>query len=68
VGILLREKTTSVKEARMGDQGGIIVLVLVLTIIYVLFPADVIPDAIPVVGWADDAVVVIGAGAIAASS
>jgi hypothetical protein len=45
VGILLKEKTTSVKEGRMGDQGGIIVLVLVLAIIYVLFPADVIPDA-----------------------
>ncbi len=39
--------------------------VLVLAILYIISPIDFIPDAIPVVGWVDDAAVAVGAGAIA---
>mgnify|MGYP000843938553 CR=1 FL=1 len=32
--------------------------IIVATLLYVLFPFDLIPDIIPVVGWADDAMMV----------
>ena len=38
-------------------------LILVLAILYILSPVDVIPDAVPVVGWVDDAAVGVSAGA-----
>ncbi|MBS3778108.1 MAG: DUF1232 domain-containing protein [Candidatus Thermoplasmatota archaeon] len=37
---------------------GIIIFVVVL--VYFLWPVDVIPDFIPVVGWIDDVLVLIG--------
>ena len=42
--------------------------VLVLAILYIISPVDLIPDAIPVVGWVDDVAVGAGAGAIALGS
>ncbi len=34
------------------------IFVFVLTLAYVVFPFDLIPDYIPVLGWVDDGVVV----------
>lgn len=48
----------------MRDNGfGTIVLILAL--LYIISPIDLIPDFIPVAGWADDLVVGLGAGAAA---
>ena len=33
------------------------VLILILSIAYVIFPFDVIPDFIPVIGWIDDGLI-----------
>ena len=38
-------------------------VILVLAILYILSPVDAIPDAVPVIGWVDDAAVGVGAGA-----
>ncbi len=38
--------------------------VLLLALLYIVSPIELIPDAIPVVGWADDVAVAAGAGAI----
>ena len=51
----------------MGNNG-FVVLVLVLALLYIISPIDLVPDAIPVIGWVDDAVVGIGAGAAALAS
>lgn len=32
-------------------------LAMIFTVIYVLFPFDLLPDVIPVLGWADDATI-----------
>jgi uncharacterized membrane protein YkvA (DUF1232 family) len=45
-----------------------IVLILVLALLYIISPVDVIPDVIPVVGWADDVLVGVGAGAMCLKS
>ena len=45
-----------------------VVLILVLALLYIISPVDVIPDVIPVVGWADDALVAVGAGALCLKS
>ena len=45
------------------QDGRFIALILVLALIYIISPVDVIPDPIPVVGWADDVAVGVGAGA-----
>ena len=45
-----------------------IVLILVLALLYIISPVDVIPDVIPVVGWADDLAVGVGAGAMCLKS
>jgi len=39
-------------------------VIILLAILYILSPVDLIPDAIPVVGWIDDVVVAAGAGAV----
>lgn len=40
-------------------------VIFLLALLYVLSPIDLIPDFIPVVGWADDLVaLLIGAGAL----
>jgi len=44
-------------------DNGFIWFVLVLSLLYIISPVDLIPDLIPVVGWADDVAVGIGAGA-----
>jgi len=40
-------------------------VVLLLALLYIVSPVDIIPDVIPVVGWADDAVVELVAAAYA---
>ena len=45
-----------------------IVLILVLALLYIISPVDVIPDVIPVAGWADDVLVGVGAGAMCLKS
>jgi uncharacterized membrane protein YkvA (DUF1232 family) len=42
-----------------------VIVVLILALLYILSPIDLIPDFIPVLGWADDLVVGVGAGAAA---
>jgi len=42
-----------------------VIVVLILALLYILSPIDLIPDFIPVWGWADDLVVGVGAGAAA---
>lgn len=40
-------------------------VIFLLALLYVLSPIDMIPDFIPVVGWADDLLaLLIGAGAL----
>ena len=34
------------------------VIAIILAIIYVVFPIDLIPDVIPVIGWLDDLIVI----------
>ncbi len=34
-------------------------LLLALAIIYVLSPVDIVPDAMPIVGWLDDAGIIL---------
>lgn len=34
----------------------------ILCALYAISPVDIIPDVIPVVGWADDALAVVGGG------
>ena len=43
-------------------------VVLILALLYIISPIDLIPDVIPVVGWIDDLVVALGAGAVALSA
>jgi uncharacterized membrane protein YkvA (DUF1232 family) len=40
-----------------------VAVVLILALLYILSPIDLVPDFIPVVGWADDMAVGVGAGA-----
>lgn len=42
-----------------------VTVILILTLVYILSPVDLIPDVIPIVGWADDVAVGVGAGAAA---
>lgn len=46
-----------------------VAVVLILALLYIVSPVDLIPDFIPVVGWADDLAVAVAAGvaALAAS-
>lgn len=45
-----------------------VTVILVLALLYIISPIDLIPDVIPVVGWIDDLVVALGAGAVALSA
>ena len=45
-----------------------IVLILVLALLYIISPVDVVPDVIPVIGWADDVLVGVGAGTLCLKS
>jgi uncharacterized membrane protein YkvA (DUF1232 family) len=36
----------------------ITMLILALSLVYIIFPLDIIPDFIPFVGWADDGAVI----------
>ena len=42
-----------------------VAVILILALLYILSPVDLIPDVIPVLGWADDLAVGVGAGAAA---
>ena len=46
-------------------DNSLVIVVLILALLYILSPIDLIPDFIPVVGWADDLAVGVGAGAAA---
>jgi uncharacterized membrane protein YkvA (DUF1232 family) len=56
-------------QKKRGDthirDNGFITFILILSLLYILSPIDLIPDVIPVVGWADDMAIGIGAGAAA---
>ena len=56
--------TDSMKETQIatapGTKGAWIWAII--CILYALSPIDIIPDVIPVVGWADDLLAVIGGG------
>ena len=45
-----------------------VTVVIILALLYIISPIDLIPDFIPVVGWADDLAVGVGAGAAALSA
>ncbi len=45
-----------------------VAVVIVLALLYIISPIDLVPDFIPVVGWADDLAVGVGAGAAALSA
>ncbi len=48
-------------------EGGSRLIIVILAVLYILFPFDLIPDAIPIIGWVDDFIVAMGAGAMALS-
>jgi len=39
------------------------IIVTILALIYIISPIDILPDVIPIVGWTDDLLVLIIAGA-----
>jgi uncharacterized membrane protein YkvA (DUF1232 family) len=39
----------------------IALIILLLAIAYVIWPIDLIPDFIPIIGWIDDILVIVGA-------
>jgi uncharacterized membrane protein YkvA (DUF1232 family) len=49
-------------------DNGFTTFILILALLYILSPIDLIPDVIPIVGWADDVAVGLGAGAAALSA
>ncbi len=46
-------------------DSGFVTFILILALLYIICPIDLVPDVIPVVGWADDVAVGVGAGAAA---
>lgn len=44
------------------DRCIFIFLILVLAAIYILSPVDLVPDAVLVIGWVDDAAVALALG------
>ena len=51
----------------MRDNSFVFV-VIILALLYIISPFDLVPDFIPVVGWADDLAVGVGAGSAALSA
>jgi uncharacterized membrane protein YkvA (DUF1232 family) len=49
-------------------ENGFVTIILILALLYIVSPIDLIPDFIPVAGWADDLLVGLGAGAAALSA
>lgn len=35
------------------------IISIVVALVYLLIPVDVVPDAVPVVGWIDDAIAIL---------
>lgn len=48
-----------IREVLSGQyrMSGLTMIVIILSITYIVFPFDLIPDYIPVLGWIDDGVV-----------
>lgn len=46
-------------------DSGFVTFILILAVLYIVSPIDLVPDVIPVIGWADDVAVGLGAGAVA---
>jgi uncharacterized membrane protein YkvA (DUF1232 family) len=65
VGLSLRDRQSKERGCVPMKGNSFVLWVLVLAILYIISPIDLIPDAIPVIGWVDDAAVAAGAGAIA---
>lgn len=42
-----------------------VTVILILALLYIISPVALIPDVIPVVGWADDLAVAVAAGVAA---
>ena len=49
-------------------KDGLVLVLILLAVLYIVSPVDFIPDVIPVVGWADDVLVGVGAGALCLKS
>jgi hypothetical protein len=52
------------RHTPMRDSG-FVTFILILALLYIISPIDLVPDVIPIAGWADDVAVGIGAGAAA---
>jgi len=35
------------------------IIILIIAILYLIWPIDIIPDIIPIIGWIDDVIVLI---------
>lgn len=53
------KKVLEKAEGQQGKPGKWRLLWLMLAVLYVLSPIDVVPDALPVAGLADDALVIL---------
>ncbi|MEO0605749.1 MAG: YkvA family protein [Myxococcota bacterium] len=47
------------KAKRKGGWLGVSIMMVIMSVVYAISPVDLIPDA-PVVGWLDDAAVMLG--------
>jgi hypothetical protein len=63
-----RISTDQTKGGLHMRNNGFGAIILILALLYILSPIDLIPDVIPVVGWADDLLFGLGAGAAALSA
>jgi uncharacterized membrane protein YkvA (DUF1232 family) len=46
-------------------ESGFLTFILILALLYIISPIDLVPDVIPILGWSDDLLVGVGAGAAA---
>lgn len=58
-----REENSLLRQGVDWALGGSILAIVVITVLYVLFPIDAIPDFLPVAGQADDVAAVLAGGA-----